>query len=237
MNNKTYVVYSHTSPSNKKYIGITRQIPTKRWANGNGYKNNKYFSKAIEKYGWNNIKHEILFEGLSHDEACNKEIELIARYNTTNKDYGYNITKGGEGSLGCSKMYEAFGKVQTLREWSEEYNKDYADLCERVNKKGMSLEYALNIERKYILVRYNNEEHSLVEWANIVNIPYDTLFRRYKRGDRDKKLFRPITKETIMIKYNNVEHTLSEWADILNMTRNQLYKRYRKGLRGDALFA
>ena len=237
MNNKKYIVYSHTSPSNKKYIGITCQSPNERWRNGNGYKNNDYFSRAIQKYGWDNFKHEILATNLSHDEACEKEIELIAKYNTTDNQFGYNITKGGEGALGRSKTFKAFGKEQTLKEWSKEFNKDYADLCERVNKQGMSLEDALSVERKYIIVEYNNEKHSLIDWANIYNIPYDTLFRRYKRGDRDEKLFRSITKETIIVKYNDVEHTLSEWADIFNVTRNQLYKRYRKGLRGDALFA
>ena len=28
---KLYVVYEHISPSNKKYIGITCQIPEHRW--------------------------------------------------------------------------------------------------------------------------------------------------------------------------------------------------------------
>lgn len=236
MNDKKYVVYLHTSPSNKKYIGITCQEPNQRWRNGNGYKNNQYFYRAIQKYGWNNFKHEILFENLSHDDACNKEVELIDKFQSSDKEYGYNITKGGEGALGRSKKYKAFGKEQTLREWADEYNKDYADLCVRVNKHNMPIEEALNIERKYIIVKYNNEEHSLVEWSNIVNIPYDTLFRRYKRGDREDRLFRRITKETIIVKYNNIEHTLSEWADIFGVTRNQLYKRYNKGLRGDALF-
>ncbi len=33
-----YNVYSHTSPSGKKYIGITKQKPEHRWSNGDGYK-------------------------------------------------------------------------------------------------------------------------------------------------------------------------------------------------------
>lgn len=47
---KKYCVYKHVSPSNKVYIGITSKNPLRRWENGNGYKNNKYFYRAILKY-------------------------------------------------------------------------------------------------------------------------------------------------------------------------------------------
>lgn len=37
-NNKKYCVYMHTSPSEKRYIGITSQSPEARWRkNGAGY--------------------------------------------------------------------------------------------------------------------------------------------------------------------------------------------------------
>ena len=67
---RNYVVYKHTSPSNKVYIGITGQIPPeKRWANGHGYTQNEYFNSEIIQYGWDKFSHEILFYGLTKDEA------------------------------------------------------------------------------------------------------------------------------------------------------------------------
>ena len=97
MNNKvyTYSVYAHTCPNNKKYIGITRRTPQERWNKGKGYKNNSHFWGAIIKYGWDNIKHEILFENLTKEEAEAKEIELISFYGTTNREKGYNKDNGG----------------------------------------------------------------------------------------------------------------------------------------------
>lgn len=92
---ENYCVYIHTSPSNKVYIGITSQNPPeKRWLNGRGYKNS-YFYNAIEKYGWNNIKHDILHTGLTKEEAEQKEIELIKEYQSNNRKFGYNIANGG----------------------------------------------------------------------------------------------------------------------------------------------
>lgn len=90
-----YKVYKHTCPNGKVYIGITQQRLTKRWNNGQGYVLNPYFSKAINKYGWNNIRHEVLFEGLSKEEAELKEIELIKSHNSNDKNFGYNLTNGG----------------------------------------------------------------------------------------------------------------------------------------------
>lgn len=99
-----YTVYKHTTPNNKVYIGITSyKKPNIRWRNGKGYKQNKHFFGAILKYGWNNIKHEILYTNLSKEEACKIEIELIAKYNSNQREFGYNNSTGGEkGALGSN---------------------------------------------------------------------------------------------------------------------------------------
>ena len=96
MSNNNYKVYKHTSPSGKHYIGVTMQNPQVRWRkDGSGYKDNVYFWNAIQKYGWDNIEHNILFENLTKEEAEQKEIELIAFYKSNQRDYGYNIANGG----------------------------------------------------------------------------------------------------------------------------------------------
>lgn len=92
----TYTVYIHIFPNKKKYIGITSRAPMSRWQNGHGYKSNEYMTYAIEKYGWDNIKHEILATGLTKEEAEAMEIELIAKHRSNDRRYGYNITSGGE---------------------------------------------------------------------------------------------------------------------------------------------
>ena len=90
-----YFVYKHTCPNNKVYIGMTFKKPEQRWQLGRGYKNNKHFYRAICKYGWENIKHEILYQDLTKEEAEQKEIELISKYKSNNPSYGYNIEFGG----------------------------------------------------------------------------------------------------------------------------------------------
>ena len=92
-----YYVYQHINKINgKRYIGITKQNPESRWGtDGANYKSSPYFYSAIQKYGWDNFSHEILFNGLTKEEACDKEIELIAYFQTQDKQHGYNIMEGG----------------------------------------------------------------------------------------------------------------------------------------------
>lgn len=91
-----YTMYKHTSPSGKVYIGITKMTPKKRWNNGKGYINSRQilFERAILKYGWDNIKHEILLSNISKEEAKYAERYLIRWYKIHN--ISYNITDGGD---------------------------------------------------------------------------------------------------------------------------------------------
>lgn len=109
-----YIVYKHTCPSGKVYIGITKQAPNKRWLNGLGYQHNDYFFKAIKKYGWENIKHEILVDNLNEKEAKIKEVELISFYKSNQREYGYNITDGGDGVHGFKHTEETKSKIHNL---------------------------------------------------------------------------------------------------------------------------
>ena len=91
-----YTVYCHTNKINgKKYIGVTKRKPEYRWNNGEGYRGCTHFYNAIQKYGWEEFSHEILFTGLTKEEAECKERELIAKWDLTNKTNGYNLESGG----------------------------------------------------------------------------------------------------------------------------------------------
>lgn len=95
MEEKEMTVYKHTSPDGKVYIGITKSDPDKRFNNGNGYKENELFFHDIKKYGWESFTHELLAVGLTVEEACHMEIELIREYDSTNPEKGYNMQDGG----------------------------------------------------------------------------------------------------------------------------------------------
>ena len=109
-----YSLYIHKFPNGKVYIGITNRKVERRWGReGYNYKNSKRIYNAILKYGWNNIEHIVLYEGLTKEEAQLKEIELIKQYNSTNKEFGYNTYLGGNlGGLGYKHTEEERQKIK-----------------------------------------------------------------------------------------------------------------------------
>ena len=102
MINDKWIVYRHIFPNGKSYIGITNCIkPNQRWVNGLGYRTQKVMFRAILKYGWDNIEHQILYSGLNLNEAKKTEERLIKKFKTNISEYGkkangYNMTSGGD---------------------------------------------------------------------------------------------------------------------------------------------
>lgn len=123
-----FYVYRHTTPNGKVYVGLTRQKPSARFSNGHGYKFNEHFSRAIEKYGWDNITHEIVYEGLTADEAAAMECQLIAQHNATDPQYGYNNTTGGYVGYRCSAETSIKKSENLKKMWqSDEYRKAFRE--------------------------------------------------------------------------------------------------------------
>ena len=89
-------MYIHTSPSGKVYIGIAKDVKHRWRGNGNGYKGSTRIWYAIQKYGWDNFRHDIIATDLTRKEACDMEIELIAKCKSTDPSFGYNLESGGQ---------------------------------------------------------------------------------------------------------------------------------------------
>lgn len=128
-NQEIYSLYMHIFPNNKVYIGITKYLPKYRWGrNGNGYKGQVVW-KAIEKYGWENIKHEILLETTSKDLVEYEERRYITEvYHSNNRKFGYNIDLGGnyEGKISDARK-QYLRKINLGKIQSEETKKKKAD--------------------------------------------------------------------------------------------------------------
>ena len=104
---KKFIVYMHKNKINGKiYIGQTcRPLHLRSGHNGKNYANQPIFSRAIKKYGWENFEHIVLYCDLTQEEANEKEIELIAKYNTRNRECGYNQRMGGNDLCGDSNPF------------------------------------------------------------------------------------------------------------------------------------
>ncbi len=90
-----YLVYMHTDPEGKSYIGCTGLSFDYRCHSSKRYNTNRRFREAIEYFGWENFRHEILADNLSREEAFALEENLIEKYDLRNPEKGYNVRRGG----------------------------------------------------------------------------------------------------------------------------------------------
>lgn len=112
-----YTVYMHTTPNRKRYVGLTKNTVKKRWhSGGRGYEKQERFWRAIQKYGWDNIDHDVIASGLTFEEACELEKTLINVFRTNDRRYGYNVSEGGE------KPAAGVGRTEELKKRLHDLN-------------------------------------------------------------------------------------------------------------------
>ena len=202
MEDKTWVIYKHTSPSGKSYIGLTSKKPEVRWQNGTGYDPETQIRQAIYKYGWDAFSHEILESDItSLEEANAREKYWIQFYDSFR--HGYNMTEGGDSinpdsvkkkPLICYETGEIF---ETASEAGEAYNIDRSSIARAcrlgIKSKGLHFVYLedygpeweppkskkLNNSRSiHVLCKETNEEFpSLREASRKMNITPSLISR------------------------------------------------------------
>lgn len=134
-----YFIYCHIFPNGKRYIGITRNTVEERWGGGRNYKTCPLVDRAIKKYGWDKVQHEILAEAQSKEEAEKKERFYINKFETTNSMKGYNLLPGGDVATNdaTDEMRYKLGNGMRGKKHTEEEKKKIGD---GVKKKFQRLE-------------------------------------------------------------------------------------------------
>ena len=109
---KKTIVYRLTFPNGKVYIGITSETLKKRISRHVNYARagrSYALSSAIRKYGESAFTAEEVASG-EWDAMLAEEIRLISAHQSI-VPHGYNMTAGGEGSLGVSCSAEKRQKI------------------------------------------------------------------------------------------------------------------------------
>lgn len=109
-----YYIYKLTNRINGKgYVGVTNNYEKRM--REHSYASNDYaISRAIRKHGWDSFNHEIIAQTECHVNAYRVlEPKYIAEHDT--KDSGYNLTDGGEGTLGYSPSSDARNKMSEAK--------------------------------------------------------------------------------------------------------------------------
>mgnify|MGYP001157296191 CR=1 FL=1 len=101
------IVYLIKFPNKKNYVGITATSFEERKRNHLSHANtsNLPVHNAILKYG-KKVKWDIIDKAENWDDLTKLEIKYIKKYNSFIDDNGYNLTKGGDGTIGFRHTIE-----------------------------------------------------------------------------------------------------------------------------------
>lgn len=119
-------IYKITNKINSKcYIGQSNDI-NRRWRQelSPNAKLNPHLARAFEKYGTDNFEFEII-EECQRELLNEREQFWINLYNSSDKNFGYNKTLGGDGNLGrhfimSEEQKEKIRKANTGRKYTDD---------------------------------------------------------------------------------------------------------------------
>jgi group I intron endonuclease len=175
-----YYLYCYTSPSGKKYVGITDCIKRRQSEHAKkefGCKNNTTkFAQAIRKYGYKNFTFEIIGKSNNLETIEEFEIYYIELFDSIKN--GYNITSGGSRGAAGKKLTKE--QVLAIDFDLHESNLSYTE-----------------IKQKYgISPAMLNKIKNRTAWADILGEKRERT-NKYKKGSNNpcSKLTNEIVKE------------------------------------------
>lgn len=164
-----YFVYAHTTPNGMIYVGMSKLQPCQRW-HPKQYKDNS-LAPYIKQYGWENIEHRVLIDGLTKKEAEQWEDKLIMVLSIN----GLCINERRSGGIkrddkqAYYKQYNEDHKEER-KQWREDhrddkqaynkqYNEDHKDYIKAYNKQRLSTHEG----KIYNRVSNYNRNHTPIE--------------------------------------------------------------------------
>lgn len=226
MTTRTYLIYKHTNLiNNKVYIGQTCQKAEDRWQYGGGYRHNAHFYAAIKKYGWDNFKHEILFDGLTKKQANELEIRLIAEYKSYDQNYGYNIALGG--AANTKYITEEDARLAHKKTQHAAYKKMIAneEYAQKMREKSLAVYYVNKNNVDYTAARVEANHNSRAK-VHQIRVKLKDYYNQHSNifteadmylafGYKNKKRYHCNSSKKLLELLNKIE-------DILNEKRNDM---------------
>lgn len=223
MMENSYVVYMHkleTEAETKRYIGITGGKPEYRWNNGKGYKQQPYFWRAIQKYGWASFAHIILFSNLSKEQACLKERALIKLFKTQDIKFGFNISEGGDHPSFTDETKEKISKAHL------KHCIDKEELCyQYIELNKTAQECAAYFGCSLMTINRNLVKYKIRK-RKTTNIQKDKLIELYiNRNIGPKKIAEYYDCPVTTVQYYLSLYGIRKCAPV-NIGRDELYHQY-----------
>ena len=177
---KKYVVYQHVTPDGMYYFGATSNIK-RRWSNNGSLYKGTALQPYIEKFGWENIQHIVLFRDQTRENALWIEDFLIItaqedgvcinkqRSGNIRKEEGYrqqHYQKNREKELKQRRDYYQKNREKELKQKQDYYQKNRDEILEQSRQRYQKNRDKILEQRRQRYQR-KKEEQQLKEFGNL----------------------------------------------------------------------
>lgn len=229
--------------NNKIYIGLSVNIETRMY---NHYwsafrpkdaEYDSYLSRAIRKYGKENFSYEII-EECTIIELPIKERYWIAKYNSTDRSIGYNISSGGEGNSTWSDnetglLIEYYSQGKSISEISVLLNRTESSISNRAHYLRLQSPKYWSEEELEQLEELVSQNKTPIEISQSLNRTVSSITHQMKRKGLKRKHYWTKEEELIMINLLEEGRHPKEIAELLGRSessvRTKLWRFKRNG--------
>ena len=171
-----YSVYQHVTPDKMYYFGATSNIK-RRWSNNGAKYKKTSLQPYIEKYGWENIKHIVLFRDQTRENALWIEDFLI----TTAREDGVCINKQRSGLISKEEGYKQEYYEENKDKFKEYYEENKEQIIEQRKQYREENKEQILEQRK----QYREQNKDKIKQYYEEN---KDKFKEYYEKNKDKKL-------------------------------------------------
>ncbi|PAV30187.1 hypothetical protein CIL05_06885 [Virgibacillus profundi] len=167
-------MYKITNTVNGKvYIGksvhLNKRLREHRSSLLKDYHPNKHLQRSWNKYGEKYFTFEIL-EECSEDIVNEREMYYINEYKSNIKEFGYNMTLGGDGSLGLKHTEESRQKISAIqlgRKLPESHKQNISNSLKGKVPKNYHMIVEYNESQEIPITQIAIKNKTIIHWKNI----------------------------------------------------------------------
>ena len=201
--------------NNKIYIGITTldDVIKNRYSGSIANTHNKHLKRAINKYGIENFEVSTIDRAYSQVELESKEKDYIGLYNSTNKQFGYNVCIGGEGVHGYIASEDT---KQILSKKSKEMWNNHPEYKENLIKRNTG-------ENNPLVKKGGHSEESKrkmsISKKELIKSGVISLEKAIEASKSPEAIEKRIISQSkyILIQYDESFNELNKWHTLKNM--------------------
>lgn len=150
-NNKKYI--GQSIDCNRRYAEHKRSGDPEHYSAKNERDSNTPIHRAFQKYGFENFDY-IILEECSKENLDKRERYWISFYHSTDKSYGYNLSEGGQDTVGAKRENHSQAKltldeVSKIKKLLKETDLSLTEIQKQFSKVGKSMICLINTGKNW----------------------------------------------------------------------------------------